>query len=87
MKPCSVSAIATATSILYAPYQDPAYEGKIAFIGMEDDHIITAERRKAYLEKSGITLVRNLKGGHGIDLESTEEVAGAVVGFVEGFGK
>ncbi|KAF2798545.1 hypothetical protein K505DRAFT_321763 [Melanomma pulvis-pyrius CBS 109.77] len=87
MKPCSVSAIATATSILYAPYQDPAYEGKIAFIGMEDDRLVTAERKKAYLETSGITLVKNLKGGHGIDLENAEEVADAVVGFVEGFGK
>ncbi|KAF2179041.1 hypothetical protein K469DRAFT_674683 [Zopfia rhizophila CBS 207.26] len=85
LKPCSVSAIGTPVS--YASYQDPSYKGAIAYVSMEDDQIISKELKQGYLNKSGITLIKSVKGGHGINLEAREEVVGVVLELVDVFVK
>ncbi|KAH8648481.1 hypothetical protein BX600DRAFT_442770 [Xylariales sp. PMI_506] len=83
MKPCAISSIAS--PIIYAPYRDPFYHGAIAYIGMEDDLLISKERQHYHLKTSGITLYRSVKGGHGIDLEATEALAEIVREFTNMF--
>ncbi|KAJ4360449.1 uncharacterized protein N0V89_001012 [Didymosphaeria variabile] len=83
MKPVAVAAVRTPVS--YAPFKDPNCDGAIAYIWAEDDSIVTPELRQSYLDKSGITLTRSVKGGHGIDLEAREDVVKNVVELVEHF--
>ena len=83
LKPVAVAAVGTPVS--YAPYKDTNYDDAIAYVWGEEDGLISAEARKTHLEKSGITLTRNYKGGHGIGSESREEVLSAVIELVEIF--
>lgn len=83
MKPVAVAAVGTPVS--YAPFKDPNYDDAIAYVWAEEDAIITPKLREAYLAKSGITLTRSIKGGHGIDLEGTDEVVKNVIELVEHF--
>jgi pimeloyl-ACP methyl ester carboxylesterase len=80
-----VAAAAVATPISYAPYKDPVFDGRIAFVYAEDDSIVTPEMRDSYLEKSGIQITRSIKGGHGIDQEAREDVLRIVVELAEEF--
>ncbi|KAI9162963.1 hypothetical protein HJFPF1_04558 [Paramyrothecium foliicola] len=75
-QPCAVGAIGTPIS--YAPYQDSNYHGVIAYVAMKNDKFIPQDKAEGNIQKSGIKLVKWLEGGHGIDVEATEEIVKTV---------
>lgn len=73
-----------ATPVLYDPYSDPFYKGRLGYIFTEADRILPLAAQEIYAKQAGATVTSVLKGSsHSPHLERPVELADATIEMVK----
>ena len=71
------------STVEYAPFEDSAYKGNLAYLMCTDDHTFHLPSQKKFLEGAGIEITDEMPTSHMPFLEKPEKTAEKVLGLVE----
>lgn len=70
------------STVNYAPFEDPAYSGHLAYLLCTDDHTFHLPSQKKFQQGAGIEITDELQTSHMPFLEMPETAAEKVLGLV-----